>query len=177
MCSREILEHPLCSSTAKKTSTVRDPSYSQNSSNNNHRNQCDDPDYSFPPPPPSFLFDPPPSTNQSQSMIRATGPGLSDGFVDEQCISNLFLPMKTERGWIIIVFNLGHFDLTAPNAELQKLVIAIDGPSKADIQIEVVETGVYRVFYTCQASGQTDGVEHVDFHDQRFLLQEIITFH
>jgi hypothetical protein len=48
---------------------------------------------------------------------------------------------------------LGYFDLNAPNAELQKLVIAIDGPSKADIQIEVVDTGIYRVFYICQSSG------------------------
>ena len=48
---------------------------------------------------------------------------------------------------------LGRFDLDAPNAELQKLVIAIDGPSKADIQIEVVDTDIYRVFYTCQISG------------------------
>ncbi|UJR38463.1 hypothetical protein I4U23_031131 [Adineta vaga] len=46
-----------------------------------------------------------------------------------------------------------HFDLNAPNAELQKLVIAIDGPSKADIQIEVVDTDIYRVFYTCQIPG------------------------
>jgi hypothetical protein len=49
---------------------------------------------------------------------------------------------------------LGHFDLNAPNAELQKLVIAIDGPSKADIQIEVVDTGIYRVFYICQTPGE-----------------------
>ncbi len=47
----------------------------------------------------------------------------------------------------------GHFDLNAPNAELQKLVIAVDGPSKADIQIEVVETGIYRVYYKCQSPG------------------------
>jgi hypothetical protein len=49
---------------------------------------------------------------------------------------------------------LGHFDLDAPNAELQKLVIAVDGPSKADIQIEVVDTGIYRVFYICQIPGK-----------------------
>jgi hypothetical protein len=62
---------------------------------------------------------------------------------------------------------LGHFDLNAPNTELQKLVIAIDGPSKADIQIEVVDSGIYRVFYTCQSPGiyhislTYDG-EHID---------------
>jgi hypothetical protein len=50
--------------------------------------------------------------------------------------------------------SLGHFDLNAPNAELQKLVIAIDGPSKADIQIEVIDTGIYRVFYICQTPGK-----------------------
>ncbi len=44
--------------------------------------------------------------------------------------------------------------MDAPNAELQKLVIAIDGPSKADIQIEVVDTGIYRVFYICQTPGK-----------------------
>jgi len=44
--------------------------------------------------------------------------------------------------------------LDAPNVELQKLVIAIDGPSKADIQIEVIDTGIYRVFYTCQTPGR-----------------------
>lgn len=43
--------------------------------------------------------------------------------------------------------------MDAPDAELQKLVIAIDGPSKADIQIEIVEKGIYRVFYTCQSPG------------------------
>lgn len=47
----------------------------------------------------------------------------------------------------------GHFDLHAPEAELQKLVIAVDGPSKADIQIEVIETGIYRVYYKCQLPG------------------------
>ncbi len=54
----------------------------------------------------------------------------------------------------IICFSIkGHFNLNAPNAELQKLVIAIDGPSKADIQIEVIETGIYRVYYKCQLPG------------------------
>jgi hypothetical protein len=48
----------------------------------------------------------------------------------------------------------GHFDLNAPDAELQKLVIAIDGPSKADIQIEVIQTGIYRVYYKCQSPGK-----------------------
>ena len=54
----------------------------------------------------------------------------------------------------IPILVLGHFDLNALNVELQKLVIAIDGPSKADIQIEVVDTGIYRVFYTCQTPGR-----------------------
>ena len=76
------------------------------------------------PPPPSFIDDP--------MNIQATGPGLLDGLAKEQC----------------------QFDLNAPHAELQKLVIAIDGPSKAEIQIEAIETGVYRVFYTCQSPGQ-----------------------
>ena len=48
----------------------------------------------------------------------------------------------------------GHFDLNAPEAELQKLVIAIDGPSKVDIQIQIVESGIYRVYYKCQLPGK-----------------------
>ena len=43
--------------------------------------------------------------------------------------------------------------MNAPDAELQKLVIAIDGPSKADIQIQIVEMGIYRVYYKCQLPG------------------------
>lgn len=92
--------------------------------NNNNTNQEEGDEQPFPPPP-LFVDDP--------MNIQATGPGLDDGFVNEQC----------------------QFDLNAPNAELQKLVIAIDGPSKADIQIEVIETGIYRVFYTCQSPGQS----------------------
>jgi hypothetical protein len=101
---------PLCSSTTKQFSRAQ------------HRisNEL------FPPPPPEFLHD-----NPKQPIIRAHGPGLKDGFVDDHC----------------------HFDLTAPDAELQKLVIAIDGPSKADIQIEVIESGMYRVYYKCQSPG------------------------
>lgn len=53
-----------------------------------------------------------------------------------------------------ILSSQGHFDLNAPDAELQKLVIAIDGPSKADIQIEVIETGIYRIYYKCQLPGR-----------------------
>lgn len=111
----------------------------------------DDHDRIFPPPPPSFLFDDPTSKTETSAIIRATGPGLSDGFVNEQCISTLFL---FQVGFYLSSFCLGHFDLNAPNAELQKLVIAVDGPSKADIQIEIVEPGIYRVFYTCQTPGQ-----------------------
>ena len=141
-------EFPLCSSTAKKTSAVRNRTYSFNQSNNQLN---DDPDRAFPPPPPSFLFDHPTSNNEPPPIIRATGPGLSDGLVDEQRISTPLSSVLPSLDF----FHLGHFDLNAPNAELQKLVIAIDGPSKADIQIEIVETGIYRVFYTCQTAGQT----------------------
>ncbi|CAF4857326.1 unnamed protein product, partial [Rotaria magnacalcarata] len=58
-------------------------------------------------------YDTPTSSTEKQPSIQASGPGLKDGFVNDS----------------------RNFDLNAPDAELQKLVIAIDGPSKADIQI------------------------------------------
>ncbi|CAF4442760.1 unnamed protein product [Adineta steineri] len=59
------------------------------------------------------------------------------------------------------------FDLIAPDAELQKLIIAIDGPSKADIQIQVLNTEIYRVYYKCELPGNyhislTYDGEHID---------------
>ncbi|CAF4263444.1 unnamed protein product [Rotaria sp. Silwood2] len=86
----------------------------------------------FPPPPPEFLNDNQIISTGKQPNIQASGPGLKDGFVNDRC----------------------HFDLNAPDTELQKLVIAIDGPSKADIQIEVIDTGIYRVYYKCQSPGK-----------------------
>jgi len=65
---------PLCSSTAKKSSfTKRYRSQNQNS------NEV------FPPPPPEFLYDNPITGKDKQPIIRATGPGLKDGFVDNHC--------------------------------------------------------------------------------------------
>ncbi|CAF1415217.1 unnamed protein product [Rotaria sp. Silwood1] len=112
---------PLCSSTAKKSSTFK-----RSRSQNQNSNEL------FPPPPPEFLNDNQIISSEKQPNIRASGPGLKDGFVNDLC----------------------HFDLNAPDAELQKLVIAIDGPSKADIQIEVINTGIYRVYYKCRSSGK-----------------------
>lgn len=66
---------------------------------------------------------------------------LCFAFNNKKRITNTFFPL------------IGHFDLNAPDAELQKLVIAIDGPSKADIQIEVIDVGLYRVHYKCQLPG------------------------
>ncbi|CAM4775136.1 unnamed protein product [Rotaria magnacalcarata] len=86
----------------------------------------------FPPPPPEFLYDTPTSSTEKQPSIQASGPGLKDGFVNDS----------------------RNFDLNAPDAELQKLVIAIDGPSKADIQIEIIDIGIYRVHYKCQSPGK-----------------------
>ncbi|CAF0804155.1 unnamed protein product [Adineta steineri] len=112
--------------TAKRSSSFTSQSRLQSQNNNNN-----DPEQPFPPPPSSLLYDNPISCTEQQTIIRAHGPGLTDGFINDNC----------------------HFDLNAPNAELQKLVIAIDGPSKADIQIEVIDTDIYRVFYTCETSG------------------------
>ncbi|CAF3482635.1 unnamed protein product [Rotaria sp. Silwood1] len=117
---------PLCSSTTKRSSSFINQPRLQSQINTN--NKCEE---EFPLPPPSFLYDNPLSSIEQRPTIRATGPGLTDGFANDNC----------------------HFDLDAPNVELQKLVIAIDGPSKADIQIEVVDAGIYRVFYICQTPG------------------------
>ncbi len=126
---------PLCASTAKKSSLF-------NRSRLQNRNSHE----LFPPPPPEFLY------TEKQPIIRAHGPGLKDGFVLDHCSYNFHFLLFFEQ---IFVLNFkGHFDLNAPDAELQKLVIAIDGPSKADIQIEVIETGIYRVYYKCQSPGK-----------------------
>jgi hypothetical protein len=59
---------PLCTSTAKKSS------FFNRSRSQNHRSH-----ELFPPPPPEFL------TTEKQPTIRANGPGLKDGFVDDHC--------------------------------------------------------------------------------------------
>jgi hypothetical protein len=56
----KFLVTPLCTSTAKKSSRLQ---------NRNSSNEF------FPPPPTEFL----------QPIIRATGPGLKDGFIDDYC--------------------------------------------------------------------------------------------
>ncbi|CAF1190069.1 unnamed protein product, partial [Didymodactylos carnosus] len=67
-----------------------------------------------------------------QAEIYAEGTGLQHGDVDETC----------------------KFDIHAPGAMLNQLIIAIDGPSKADIIIEVIGYGIYRVHYKCQVVGR-----------------------
>ncbi|UJR38465.1 hypothetical protein I4U23_031133 [Adineta vaga] len=126
----KLNKSPLYASTSKRSSSFLHPSRSENQGNNNNIRD-DEEQQVFPPPPPSFLYDNPITSAEQRLTIEANGPGLKDGFINDTC----------------------HFDLNAPNAELQKLVIAIDGPSKADIQIEVVDTDIYRVFYTCQIPG------------------------
>lgn len=121
------------------------------SQNNNN----DEQEIHFPPPPP-FLDDNPISNENQRPTIRATGPGLNDGLVDDNCLYSIDILMYN----FDYEFILGYFDLHAPNAELQKLVIAIDGPSKADIQIEVVDSDIYRVFYICQTPGNRIDVKN-----------------
>ncbi|CAF1583738.1 unnamed protein product [Adineta ricciae] len=122
---------PLYASTAKRSSTFLNQSCSENQG----KSKDEDEQRLFPLPPPSFLYDNPITTAEQQATIEASGPGLKDGFTNDNCLFQ------------------SHFDLNAPNVELKKLVIAIDGPSKADIQIEIVDAGIYRVFYTCQTPG------------------------
>ena len=128
-------------------------------SQNNNNDEQETP---FPPPPP-FLDDNPISNVEQRPTIHANGPGLKDGFVDDNCL----YPIDFQISHIDCENILGYFDLHAPNTELQKLVIAIDGPSKADIQIEVVDSDIYRVFYICQSPGTyhislTYDGEHID---------------
>jgi hypothetical protein len=74
---------PLCSSTAKKSSFTK--RYRSQNRNSNER---------FPPPPPEFLYDNP---KDKQPIIRAMGPGLKDGFVDDHCSYIFyFLILKNE---------------------------------------------------------------------------------
>jgi len=65
---------PLCSSTAKKSSFT-----------NRYRPQIQYSNEVFPPPPPEFLYDNPITGKDKQPIIRAVGPGLKDGFVDNHC--------------------------------------------------------------------------------------------
>jgi hypothetical protein len=80
-----FIDSPLCSSTAKRSSSLIDKTRLQSQYNNNN-----DQEQLFPPPPPSFLYDNPISNTDQQPIIRASGPGLSDGFVDDNC-SYIFL--------------------------------------------------------------------------------------
>ena len=70
MISLNISVTPLCASTAKKPSFF-------NRSRNSHE--------FLPPPPPEFLH------NEPQPIIRAHGPGLNDGFVDDHCSFSSFI--------------------------------------------------------------------------------------
>ncbi|UJR07696.1 hypothetical protein I4U23_011981 [Adineta vaga] len=133
---------PIGSSKAKKSSL-----------NNRSRSQNQQSNDKFPPPPPEFLSDHSIHANDKYTMIRISGPGIKDGYVDDHC----------------------YFDLNAFDVELQKLVIAIDGPSKADIQIQVVETGIYRVYYKCQLPGNyhlslTYDGQHIDRSPYHLIL-------
>jgi hypothetical protein len=74
---------PLCTSTAKKSSLF-------NRSRNSHE--------LFPPPPPEFL------QTEPQPIIRANGPGLKDGFIDDHCSYKFLLSSS-----LISVFNQRSF--------------------------------------------------------------------
>ncbi len=77
-----MIDSPLCSSTAKRSSSLINQSRLQNQNNNNNNDQ----DRPFPPPPPpSFFNDNPLSSAEQRSTVRASGSGLTDGFVDDHC--------------------------------------------------------------------------------------------
>lgn len=65
---------PLCSTTTKKSSLL-----------NRSRSQNQNSNELFPPPPPEFLYDNPITTKNKRPIIRATGPGLKSGLVDDHC--------------------------------------------------------------------------------------------
>lgn len=71
------IDFPLYSSTVKKSSSFNNQSQPQNQNNN------DDQDKLFPPPPPPSFFHENPT--EQRPIIRAIGPGLTDGFVNENC--------------------------------------------------------------------------------------------
>ena len=88
--------------------------------------------------------------------IRVYGSGLTDGNVDQTCSS---LRSVTDRRNEHSLSIQGYFDVEAPSVVLERLAIAIDGPSKADITIEMTGTDLYRVHYKCQSSGRGDRME------------------
>ena len=144
-------ESPLCSSSTKKSSHSVNPLQ-----NELHR--------LFPLPPPEFLSDSPVSMEEKFVPIRVYGSGLTDGNVDQTCSSLLSMPhRRNERS----LFFQGYFDVEAPSAVLERLAIAIDGPSKADITIEMTGIDLYRVHYKCQSSGK----------DERMELISMLCFH
>jgi hypothetical protein len=77
-----MIESPLCSSTAKRSSSLLSHSRLQSQNNNSDEQERPFP----PPPPPSFFNDNPISSAEQRPTIRATGPGLTDGFVDDNCL-------------------------------------------------------------------------------------------
>lgn len=77
-----MIDSPLCSSTTKRSSSFINHCRLQSQNNNNDGDQ----ERPFPPPPPpSFFYDNPISSAEQRPLIRASGPGLTDGFVDNNC--------------------------------------------------------------------------------------------
>jgi len=81
-----LIDSPICSSTAKRSSSLINHSHLQSQNNNNNDQERPFP----PPPPPSFFYDNPISSAEQRPTIRATGPGLTDGFIDDNCLYLLF---------------------------------------------------------------------------------------
>jgi hypothetical protein len=76
-----LIDSPLCSSTTKRSSSFTRHFRLQSQNNNNNDQERPFP----PPPPPSFFYDNPISSAEQRPTIRASGPGLTDGFVDDNC--------------------------------------------------------------------------------------------
>lgn len=71
-----------------------------------------------------------------------------------------FARWREETSWLN---PLDHLDLKASESELRQVVVAIDGPSKADIQIETMGSGIYRVYYKCALPGERTSKDDVHF--------------
>ena len=85
MCTLiDTVEPPLYSSTAKRSSSLLSQSRLQSQNNNS-----DEQDRPFPPPP-SLFNDNPISSTEQRPTIQASGPGLIDGFVDDNCLYFLY---------------------------------------------------------------------------------------
>ena len=72
----------MYASTAKRSSTFLNQSCSENQG----KSKNEDEQQLFPLPPPSFLYDNPITTAEQQATIEASGPGLKDGFTNDNCL-------------------------------------------------------------------------------------------